>query len=529
MKTRRSNWDTWWQSIAERVQPGKASFTITTAEGETRQERVYSSAPIIACERFAAVMDELLTPRTMLWHQLAPEDDEMSEDQETKVYLERLNKLLWSQRYRPHANYASQKQEGYLSVGAFGNSCLYIDEEIGRGLRYRQIPMREVYWRENHAGKLDTLIREFELDKRQAEERAKEEGWTLPQQITSSADENRKYTFLHATMPNHDRVASRRDFRGMPHASLYVCPEFKHVCKSGGYWSWPYALGRYSKGAGEIYARSPAMTVWGAILTLNEEKKTILRAGQKEVDPPILLQEDGILEAFNLQSGALNYGAIGTDGTELAKPFKTGANIPLGLELMSIEQAEIEDAFLVSIFKVLAEHPQMTATQVLEITQQKATLLAPTMGRMQSEDLGPQIEREIDLLARDSRFAWISDEMPDALRETGGQYKIEYRSPLARAMRAQDGVAIMRTFEALGVAAQLDPDAALVINVPDSLREVAEINGVPSKLVRDKKVVTAMKAQKAEAEEMAQMASVAPDMSQAALNAAKAEQIRAGA
>ena len=228
-----------------------------------------------------------------------------------------------------------------------------------------------------------------------------------------------------------------------------------------------------------------------------------------------------------MRSGALNYGAVSSDGTPLAIPFKGGANVPLGLELMQLEQMEIEESFLVSIFKILAEHPQMTATQVLEITQQKATLLAPTMGRMQSEDLGPQLEREIDLMSRDSRFGWITEDMPDSLRDAGGAYKIEYRSPLARAMRSQDGVAIMRTFEALPAAASIDPNAALVIDVPASLRELAEINGVPAKLMRDKKTVEAMQAKKAQADAQAQAASMAPEMSQAALNAAKAEQLRA--
>ena len=40
----------------------------------------------------------------------------------------------------------------------------------------------------------------------------------------------------------------------------------------------------------------------------------------------------------------------------------------------------------------------MTATEVLERAREKGALLAPTMGRQQSEALGPMIEREIDIL-----------------------------------------------------------------------------------------------------------------------------------
>ncbi len=209
-------------------------------------------------------------------------------------------------------------------------------------------------------------------------------------------------------------------------------------------------------------------------------------------------------------------------------PLKGGENIPLGLELMELEGSEIEDSFLVTLFKILTENPQMTATQVLEIAQQKATLLAPVMGRQHSEDLGPLIHRELDIASRMSQNDWITTEMPDSLRERGATYRIEYRSPLARAMRAQDGVAIMRTFESAPAAVGLDPTAVLVLDVPGSLRELAEINGMPAKLVRDQKAFDALVAQHQQAQAAAQMAQAAPGISQAALNATKADQIRAG-
>ena len=59
----------------------------------------------------------------------------------------------------------------------------------------------------------------------------------------------------------------------------------------------------------------------------------------------------------------------------------------------SIDRAEITDAaiiddvFLVSLFKVLSEHPNMTATQVIELVNEKGMLVAPTLGRQHTEDL----------------------------------------------------------------------------------------------------------------------------------------------
>ncbi|MET0659132.1 MAG: portal protein [Steroidobacteraceae bacterium] len=524
LAAKRTNWDSWWQDIAYRVMPASAQFTTTSMEGERRTERLFDSTACFANERFAAVMDDLLTPRTQMWHMIGPEQDELAKSQAVKEYFEEVNKLLFTMRYRPTANFASQKHKGYLSVGAFGNSCLFIDEQISRlysGPRYLQFHMSEVFWAQNQHGVVDTLYRRFPWSAGNAFKRF---GDALPEKIRNAARDNpfQEFEFLHCVRPNEDMKEGRVDYTGMPFQSWYGACDGQAIIERSGYTSWPFAIGRYILAPNETYGRSPAMAAWPAIMTMNEEKKTVLRAGQKEVDPPLLLTEDGVLEAFNMRSSALNFGALSNDGTPLVAPLKIGANIPLGLELMQLERQHIEDSFLVSIFKILAENPQMTATQVLEIAQQKATLLAPVMGQQHSEDLGPLIAREIDIAQKAGRLP----EMPPELEEAGARYKIEYRSPLARAMRAQDGVAIMRTFEALPAAIQLDPDSAYVIDVKGSMRELAEVTGLPAKFIRDDKAIARILEQKTEQEQAATAAAVVPEMASAALDAAKAEQIR---
>lgn len=527
---KRSNYDTWWDAIALRVLPPAATFTTTTEEGIKRTERLFSGHPVTANERFASVLDELLTPRTQEWHGLLPEEPELAESHEVKVYLERLTKLLFSKRYSPRANYAAQRHQGYLSVGAFGNSNMFIDEDVGFGPRYRHVPLKESYWSLNHVGRIDCMYRRYPLTARQAELQAAEMGWKLPEQIVKAAKDSphQEFEFLHAVKPNDDRKTGRRDAAGMPFSSFYVClVEKERMLSAGGFRAWPYATGRYMVHGRDSYGHSPAMAAWPGILTLNEEKKTVLRAGQRVVEPPILLAEDGALEPFNLRPGALNPGMLAPNGQPLAVPFDTKGQIPLGMELMGLEAAEIDEAFLVSIFKILMD-PRMTAAQVYELAAQKATIVAPTMGRLQSEDLGVQIEREIDILAQMTENAWILDEMPEELLEAGGAYKIDYRSPLARAMRANDGVAILRTLEVIPAAAAIDPTAAFVVDVPASIRELSEINGMPAKLLRDPRLVAQLVEQQQAAAAAQAAAEVAPGISQAALNAAKAEDLRTG-
>jgi len=522
---KRANWDSFWDQIAYRVLPSQLGFTVQTEEGMRREERAFDTTPIVANERFAAFISEGATPRDQIWHGLEPEDEDLADDQESKMFLERLNKALFARRYRPEANFVSQRQECYLVLGAFGNYSMFIDEDVGRGVRYRAIPMREVFWAENHQGVIDVQYRKYALTARQALLQFKDR---CPPQVREDAEKRPMalHEFIHCVRPNDELRSGRRDYRGMPWASYHVYPRQKSVFSRGGFWTWPFANGRFMKGVGETYARSPAVAAFPSILTVNEQKKTVLRAGQKAVDPPVLLTEDGILDGFNLRSGALNYGALTEQGTELVKAFNSGARVDIGVELMELEQKAINDAFMVSLFQILAEKPDMTATEVLARLEEKAQLLSPTTGRLEAEDLGPMIAREIDLYSRSSEGAWVLEEMPEQLRERGGAYKIVYRSPLARARRAAEALAITRTMEIAGTAAAVDPRAALVIDVEESVRTIADIHGMPSKLLRSREQVEALMRQRQQMQALAAVAEAAPGVARGAKDLAQAEQIR---
>lgn len=521
----RCNVDNWWQDIGYRVLPAEAQFTTVDMEGTKRMERLFDSTAAIANERFAAVMEDLLTPRTQKWHGLKPPPAyaDLAKNQNVRAYYEQVSEVLFAMRYSPRANFAAQKHQGYLSLGAFGNSCLFIDDDIGRGAQYVQCHMSEIFWAEDQYGRVDTLYRKFPFEARKALQRW---GDQLPEKIRNAAEKDpyKTFDFIHCVKPNTERKEGRADYAGMPWASYYVCCEDKSMMGRGGYWTWPYAIGRYIVSTRERYGRSPAMSAWPSIMTLQEEKKTVLRAGQLEVHPPLLLAEEGALEPFSMRAGALNHGMMSDAGQPLAQALKTGTNVPLGLELMNLEKADIEDVFLVSVFKVLVDNPQMTATQVLEIMQQRGVLLAPAMGRQHSEDIGPLVERELEIA---DNHGWLP-EMPPELQEIGGAYEHEFTSPLARAMRAQDALAITRTMELIPGAIAIDPTAAYILDVPAALREVAEINGVPAKLMRDEKQVAQIAQQREQEAQATQAAAAAPDISQAALNAAKAEDLRAG-
>lgn len=519
LKSERSIWDSHWQELAERIWPDRALFIDKTGTpGEKRTEKIFDATAALALTRFAAAMESMLTPRTAKWHRLRITDEKLNESPAVQKYLDEVTNILFRARYSPISNFASQMHEAYMSIGSFGTGGVLVEDMLGRGIRYKSIDLANLYFCENRHGVVDTVYREFEYTARQAVQHF--DNNKLPQKILDAAAKkpDDKFKFVHCVFPSEE-PGGQWEF-----TSYYVCIDGKNIVEEGGYSTFPYALGRYITTPNEIYGRSPAMLVLPEIKTLNEMQKTLIRSAHLAVSPPLLLQEDGALQAFDLRPNALNYGGVDDRGQPTVHPLRIEGRIDFGLEMIEARQRVINDAFLVTLFQILVEQPNMTATEAMLRAQEKGALLAPTMGRQQSELLGPLIDRELDILAR----AGALPEMPEELIEhlqAGNDVETEYVSPLNRAQRAEDGVAILRTFEAIAPLAQVDPSVMLAFDLPQAARELADINGMPAKVLRSKDEIAEMQNQQAQSAGMQQILDAAPVAAQTAKTLAETQQI----
>lgn len=277
-----------------------------------------------------------------------------------------------------------------------------------------------------------------------------------------------------------------------------MCVEGKVLLDEGGYNTFPYPSSRYEQVPGEVYGRSPQMDVLPAIKTLNEEKKILLEQGHRTVRPVLLVHDDGVIDTYSLRPGGQVIGGMSADGRPLVGTLPTG-NIAVGKELMDDERAVINDANLVTLFQILVENPQMTATEVMERTREKGILIAPTFGRIQAEYLGALIERELDILLQ----LKLLPPMPQALVEAQGEYKILYESPLARTARAEEAAGGMRTIEMiLNVATQSQNPAWLDHLNPDEIvPDVGYIQGMPARWRNSPETIAEIRKGRAESEQ----------------------------
>lgn len=527
-ESRRGIWEKHWEEVALKVLPYYSTSFYQQGNmvpGTKRNQDQFDTTANAALWKFAAAMESMLTPANNKWHRLRHPDSALMRRRDVQLWFDQVNDAMFYYRYSPHSGYQANQHDGYVSLGAFGTSCLFTDEFADpmrpgvKGLRYRNVHLGELFFATNHQGQVDKVYRRFKMTLRQIAQKWGEDSLTDKYKPQLKDKPETEVQVIHIVKPRENFDPARIDSKGYRYASYYLIRDTQVLLSEGGYRCMPYSTARYITAPGELYGRSPAMNVLPSINVLNEEKKTILKQGHRAVDPVLLAHDDGILDGFSLKPGAVNYGGVSADGRPLVHALPTG-NVMIGKELMDDERLAINDAFLVTLFQILIQTPQMTATEVLERAREKGALLSPTMGRFQAESLGPQIEREFDLLMWQN----LIPPPPQVLVDAGAEYNVEYDAPLNRAMRADEAAGTMRTFQwAAEIAAQTqDPSVMDWFDTDSIIPELLAINGAPFRFVRDPQQVAQMRQGRQQAQEQQQLVQALPGL--AAMQKAAAPQ-----
>jgi len=522
-------WIRLWNEVAWLLDPKYvntfSSYSIKT-EGRENSERQFDATASLSRDRGAAAIHNLLTPDLQKWHRYRALDLQQNKQAANLRYFDDVRDTVFRYRYAPTANFIAQIAEHWSMLLTYGNSVMFCDRLDGGGLRYKLIHIGEVTFAENHQGIVDTVHRRFKMSARQALQKFRDD---CPDKVKEYAIDSKrmyeKFTFVHCVKPRPDYDPTRGDYKGMKFASYYVCVEEQKIVSEGGYRTMPYIVSRYSVSPSSSYSRSPVISVLPSIRVLNEQKKTVLKAGQRSVDPVLLAHDDGVIGTISLRPGYTNYGAVDNQGRKLVHTLDMG-NLPIGKELMDDERLVIKDALFVTLFQILTENPQMTATEVLERIREKGILLSP-LGR-QNEALSLLNMRELDLLQSQG----LLPQMPMTLAKDGGwDAHVVYDSPLSRAMQAEEASGFMRTLETavnLSQATQ-DPSALDWLDIDTAMPEIADIQAVPARWIRTADQVQELRQGRQQQQAMQQMADAAPAISSIFKTTGTAATARAGA
>ena len=508
----RGNWEEHWQQIAQVIAPRKSDMTGMVTPGERKNLQVYDSTGIQANELLAAGLHGLATNPATRWFGVRVLDDELMKIEAVKEYLSDTEARMFREMHAPGASISTHIHECYLDGGAFGTAVLFIGDNDGRP-QFQARHLREVYLDEDADGDVDTVYRCFEMSARQIKQKWPESIPRVVAEAISSGKESIKFEIIHGVFPRDEVTSGSKLRKDMPVASVYVMRDGKELLDDGGFDEFPYAVFMWSKTPGEKYGRGPGMAALPDVKMLQQMMKTHLRAAQKVVDPPLKVNDDGVIAPIRTMPGGLNFLRPGAD----IAPLQTGARIDISFEMMEDVRSRVGRAFFSGVVRPFNERSNETATEVMQRVQQQMRLLGPVLGRLE-KFLGQIVARVNGIMARAGKLGVAPDELADQ------PFTVEFVSPIATAQRSGEVENVVNWLTLNTQFAQADPAIMDKIDFAKLPEWTADRLRVDPELTLDDKEAEE-KAQGRQMQQAAALAGPAKDGAQAMKTAAEAQQI----
>jgi len=491
----RSNFDTMWQQIAELMYPAHANFSHVPTGGEKRMQKVYDSAAIHSNELLSSGLFSLLTSSASMWYGLRPVNWQLYQIKAVQEYLDTVSRIMYHEINRPIAGFNTAMHENYLGYGVFGNLTTFVDEIPEKNsLLFQSLPLYECYYVQNQHGTVDTLYREYIRTVEQLVRKFGKENLSVA--VNKLITDNKLDTpvkCIHLICPRETANILSMKAVDMPFASVYMEVKEKHVICDSGFPELPFMAARFYKESFETYGRGPGATALPDVKMLMRVAQVTIRAMQKSTDPPLMLPDSGFLKPFRTTPGGINYYRKGRVNLKNDIDIIPTGNAMLGLEYSESLHKRIREAFFVDQLQ-LTQGPQMTATEVLQRTEEKLRLMGPLLGRIQMELLGPMIQRIHGILKRAGKFP----EPPMELSEE--EVKIIYTSPIARAQEQVEANGLMRALGLLEPLFKYKPDSMDVINEDEIAKGVFEMFSVRPTFVNDTDKIKGIRKDRADAQ-----------------------------
>lgn len=490
-----------WQQIADHML-GLRDFQTIRTPGEDRMVTIYDATARVSGLLLAGALHALLSSPATRWFRLAFEDPRLQDVPEFARWLSVAEDRLAAAMTRPEANFHAQMSEVYTELVFFGTAAVFVEDIPGQNrVRFSTRPLQEMFIAEDASGSIDTVFRRFTWTARQAIERL---GKLAPEKAFRSQEKSvgeEKCHFLHAIFPNRDQTMGRMGRIGMPWQSVLISVDESRTISHGGFREMPVAVPRWQKEPWEVYGRGPGWTALPDTKMLNEMKRVTLKMGQRAVDPPLLVDHEGVLPTdLHLDPGGITpVNAVQSVLSPPIQPLPNGSDFRITDALIGDTRRQVQDAFHHQLVQLIRD-PNMTATQVLELSSQIQRHMAPILGRLQTELLEPIIERVFAIEARAGRLPAA----PVGISES--ELRIDYISPIARSQKSSDAQAIVNFFTIAANLSQVDPGVLDIIDADAGMREIGQALGVPPSVLRTSDEVAQRRAAAAaNAEEQAEL------------------------
>jgi Bacteriophage head to tail connecting protein len=500
-----------WQEIGDHFYPERSHFTMPPILGRDFAGHLTTSYPIIMRRDLANNITSMLRPKDKKWFNITSRHGE-DDDDEAKQWLDYAAKVQKRAMYDRAAQFVRASKEGDHDFATWGQCVKSVELNAERnGLLYRCWHLKDVVWVEGNDGQICQVHRRWEPTIRELINYFSEKNLhpSVLVQKTEKPFETVEIRHVVLKSSDYDTMVGGQKW-ATPYVGVYIDIKNKHVIEERGLWSKFYIIPRWQTVSGSQYAYSPAtVAALPEARLLQAMTLTLLQAGEKASDPPMLARQGVIRPDVDLRSGGVTWVDAEYDerlGEALRPVITDHSGLPYGIKLRENTLAVMSECFFLNKLNLPPPDHEMTAFEANQRVQEYIRAALPLFEPLEDDDNGQMCEETFGILLRNGAFGPASD-IPESLQGRDVQFRFE--SPLMRAEGMEKGMLLQQSGQMLAAAAQLDPAAVHIVDAKTALRDALYGIGVPPKWMRPEKVVSLIEAREKQQQAAMQAAQTA--------------------
>lgn len=470
-KRTRALWETLFDDCFQYTMPNRERFHSNT-KGQRGDELIFDETAVHGLQEFASRLQHGLVPNFSRWAELAAGPEiEPSQRASVNGSLDEVTEYLFE--VISDSNFSTEVHEAFLDLGV-GTGCLAVyPGTADKPLIFKAIPITRLLLDEGPDGRIGRMY--YQRPIRPDELKQAYPGVTLTEELQKKIEECAKRSegeieIIECVVRNYDEPEVEK------WEQYIYWPEEKAILRDAkfeGVGSCPFIPFRWSVAAHETWGRGPVVSALSAIKTTNLVIQMILENASMSIAGIWQTDDEDVVNAdtISLTPGTIIPVGMGTRGLE---PLQSPGNFNVADIILSDQRLNIRKA----LFNDMLGDPDKTPATATEVAERQADLarrMGAAFGRLQSELVGPIVQRAVYILREQGRIS-----VPTV---SGTRITIKSVSPLSQAQANEDINAFARFVEHAALAH--GPEMAMMaLNPEESIPWLQQKFNVPEKLIR---------------------------------------------
>lgn len=480
-----------WQDIRNFIAPRTARFKGEEVNNSATRQDLYmiNCSPRFAVRTLSAGLQSGVTSPARPWFKLGVPDPALNKFPAVKMWLDEIEKRMRTVFSR--SNLYDRLKSNYAILGTYGTSGFGIDEDDQDVIRAYDFPMGTFKFATSAAGRVNTVLRDVSMTAINIVEKFGRGRHSQADNACDTSNYNTRFPVCQIIEPNRSYKPGSAMTFNKGFASVFMDRSksgAESILSYKGYDEQPVMGPRWDVLGEDIYGFGCGELALGDSKQTQLMEKRKLQKLDKNVNPPMIADSSMRSQRTENVPGGTTY----VNGLITGKPgygpayMLDGAIEQMVEEIMRVE-GRIDEAFFKNLFLAVSEigdQPNITATQINMLREEKLLMLGPVLERLDDELLDLIISRTFNIMYRRGMFP------PPPKEIQGMPLRVEYVSILAQAQKAigvgntERYVGFIGEIAQLQLAAQQQPDIYDKVNFDNVADVYGDGIGVDPSIIR---------------------------------------------